>query len=105
MPIPKPRKDEPQKKFHSRCMSFLVGEGRPGNEANAICYDQWRNKEEPPEETTPLEEPHGIPVNRERESVLAGQYPEPEDIELPEGLKPRHQRSENFDLDQRLEQP
>ena len=62
-------------------------------------------KDEPTEEVTPLEEPPGLPVNRERESVLVGQYPEPEDIELPESLKPRHQRSANFDLDQRLEQP
>jgi hypothetical protein len=46
MPIPKPRANEQQGKFISRCVAFLVGEGRPQNQAAAICHEQWRGKEE-----------------------------------------------------------
>jgi len=42
MPIPTPRKGEDRDHFISRCISFLVREGDPRNQAIAICYSTWR---------------------------------------------------------------
>lgn len=44
MPIPKPRKGEKKQKFISRCIRFLVKEGRSQKQASAICYTTWRKK-------------------------------------------------------------
>lgn len=44
MPVPSPRKEEEQQEFISRCIRFLVEEGREQEQAQAICYDQWRNR-------------------------------------------------------------
>lgn len=45
MPVPEPRAGESQDDFHSRCMEFLVGEeGYEQDQANAICYRQWRSQ-------------------------------------------------------------
>ncbi len=42
MPIPKPKKDEKQKEFHSRCMSVIFDEYGL-EQGNAVCYDAWRD--------------------------------------------------------------
>lgn len=44
MPIPKPRKKEPKDKFMGRCVSFLRNEGKPNEQAVAICFSQWERK-------------------------------------------------------------
>jgi hypothetical protein len=41
MPIPTPKKKENKKKFVSRCIKFLKSEGRPKDQAAAICYTKW----------------------------------------------------------------
>jgi hypothetical protein len=42
MPIPKPKKNETYEKFIKRCMAFTAGtEGRPNDQAFAICRTQW----------------------------------------------------------------
>ena len=103
MPIPKPKPGESQSAYHSRCMSFVVEEGTPTDQANAICYQKWRDrKKESPEP----DDPHGSPVDREHEAVIPGVgYPEVPEMELPERLKPRHQRDPNAELEERLRQP
>ena len=40
MPIPVPNDGEDSKDFLSRCIGFLVGEGKPNDQAAAICYSQ-----------------------------------------------------------------
>ena len=46
MPIPKPRKDETQKDFISRCMGddIMNREYPDGSQRSAICHSQWDNK-------------------------------------------------------------
>jgi len=45
--MPTPKDGESQDEFHSRCMSKLVGdEGYDSDQANAICYKYWENKNE-----------------------------------------------------------
>lgn len=46
MPMPKPRKDETQKEFISRCMGDdTMNEDYPENDQRAaVCYTQWRNR-------------------------------------------------------------
>ena len=86
MPVPKPTSGEKQEEFIPRCMEMLIGEGRDQDQAAAICYRQWRNKEDSPADpfdTTTLgvslkETPHP-------DSVMVGQYPEFESP--PEGVK------------------
>jgi hypothetical protein len=46
MPIPKPKPNEAQGKYISRCVAFLVGEGREAAQAAAICHDLWSKKDE-----------------------------------------------------------
>lgn len=41
MPIPKPNSGEPQSTFMGRCVTFLVDEGTPQEQALAICYNQY----------------------------------------------------------------
>lgn len=41
MPIPSPNTGESRSNFIGRCVSFLVDEGRPEDQAFAICYDQY----------------------------------------------------------------
>lgn len=41
-----PRSGESQEDFHSRCMSYMVGdEGYDQDQANAICYSKWENRD------------------------------------------------------------
>jgi hypothetical protein len=41
MPIPTPKKKESKKKYISRCTKFLESEGKPKDQAAAICYTKW----------------------------------------------------------------
>lgn len=45
MPIPKPNSDESEKAFMGRCMSFLKDEGKPHEQAIAICMKSWRGED------------------------------------------------------------
>jgi hypothetical protein len=41
--MPKPRRGEGQDHFISRCVSQVVAEGRPQDQAVAICYSMWKD--------------------------------------------------------------
>ena len=43
MPIPKPKKDEKEKDFISRCMK-AIGDEYPQKQALAICYQKWNDR-------------------------------------------------------------
>lgn len=45
MPLPKPRADEDQDAFISRCMSSFPDDGTPNDQKVAICFSQWKQKE------------------------------------------------------------
>jgi hypothetical protein len=44
MPIPKINSGEKKDDYMGRCMSKLVGEGKPQEQAYAICKTEWENK-------------------------------------------------------------
>lgn len=44
MPIPTPNKLETESSFMSRCVSFVMGEGTPQEQAVAICSSQYRQE-------------------------------------------------------------
>src|SRR5512146_2151452 len=44
MPV-KPGQNEKQQDFHSRCMKQMTDEGKPQDQANAICFDMWKRRE------------------------------------------------------------
>jgi len=49
MPIPKPREDEKQDDYISRCMSddIMIKDFPDTDQRSAVCYDKWnRSKEE-----------------------------------------------------------
>lgn len=41
MPIPEPKKGEKKNAFVTRCAEFLKKEGKPKDQAYAICYTKW----------------------------------------------------------------
>lgn len=95
MPMPKPRDGEDRGAFVSRCMSFLDDEGSAMNQDQRLgaCYSQWEKSKklekiaeitDPPAMTTEFGPPRVAP-----EVVVAGHYPEFEEVELPENLKAR----------------
>ena len=43
MPIPKPNIGETQSTFMGRCVSFMIDEGKPEEQAVAICYQEYRD--------------------------------------------------------------
>ena len=43
MPIPKPRENESEDAFISRCISFLINEGYEPEQAKGIAFSQWRD--------------------------------------------------------------
>lgn len=45
MPIPTPNKNETEKDFIARCMSFLADEDRPNEQKVAMCLTSFRNKD------------------------------------------------------------
>lgn len=46
-PVPRPKKGEKKKDFHSRCMSSSVmkSEYPDTEQRNAVCFSQWRGKD------------------------------------------------------------
>jgi len=40
--MPEPRKDETKENFISRCIPYVVKEGRKQDQAAAICYSIWK---------------------------------------------------------------
>lgn len=42
--MPTPNKNESQKHFISRCVPILVDEGKGQDQAVAICYSLWKNR-------------------------------------------------------------
>ena len=42
--MPKPKKGESQKEYIGRCIPILIEEGRKQDQAVAICYSMWRNR-------------------------------------------------------------
>jgi len=50
MPIPKPRKNETEDEFMSRCMGDAVmNDEYPDNEQRAgVCHSQWENRNKKP---------------------------------------------------------
>jgi hypothetical protein len=45
MPIPKPTANQTENEYVSECIAFLIGEGKDKEQAAAICYDNWKNKD------------------------------------------------------------
>ena len=43
--MPKPGKDETQEEFIERCMPIVIGEGKDQDQAAAICYSLWRERD------------------------------------------------------------
>lgn len=44
MPVPTPTLEESQEEFMKRCITFIVDEGTPQEQAVAICTKQWEQK-------------------------------------------------------------
>lgn len=49
MPTP-PKKNETKEKFLGRCIPFLIKEGKPKDQAAAICHSMWSKKSKAGEE-------------------------------------------------------
>ena len=49
MPLPKPKPDEKEDSFISRCMAdpTMLREYKDGKQRTAVCYSQWRNRKMP----------------------------------------------------------
>jgi len=56
MPV-KPRKNETESQFMSRCIPKEIAAGHPQDQAVAICYTYWRDKKDMMEEEPP-KKPH-----------------------------------------------
>lgn len=81
MPVPGPNSGEDKQHYLSRCIALLVGEGRLQEQAAAICYDQWKNKEEDEDEHAfgvhPLDGSMSMICQRPgRDSVSSNNIPE-----------------------------
>ena len=44
MPIPRPKSDEKQSDYISRCMLALSSDNKPQNQKLAICYNAFKNE-------------------------------------------------------------
>jgi len=44
--MPKPRSSESKDDYIQRCIPILVKEGKPQDQAVAICYSMWKQKNE-----------------------------------------------------------
>jgi len=42
--MPQPNSNEDEETFMNRCIPQLIAEGRPRNQAIAICLSKWRNR-------------------------------------------------------------
>lgn len=45
--MPDPSEGETEKDFMERCVPEVVKEGKPQDQAVAICYSKWENKDKP----------------------------------------------------------
>lgn len=43
--MPKPRKNETENDFMKRCVPALISEGKEQDQAVAICYSYWKDKD------------------------------------------------------------
>lgn len=43
--MPKPKKNERKEEFIARCVPILLEEGKSKDQAVAVCYSMWENKE------------------------------------------------------------
>jgi hypothetical protein len=43
MPIPEPSSGQSENEYISECIGKLISEGKPQDQAAAICYETWRN--------------------------------------------------------------
>ena len=88
MPIPKPRSGEPKKDYISRCISFLVNEGRDSKQAAAICYDSWKNKDEQqPEEADAFDgNKNYVDLEKDKLTFLSGSFMT-EESDVPFGVE------------------
>ena len=43
MPIPEPSSGQTENEYISECIGKLISEGKPQDQAAAICYETWRN--------------------------------------------------------------
>jgi hypothetical protein len=41
-----PKADESEEEFIPRCISYMIGEGKEQDQAAAICYSKWENKDQ-----------------------------------------------------------
>jgi len=46
MPTPEPNPEEEKNKYIGRCIAFFIEEGKPQEQAAAICYRQWEKRNE-----------------------------------------------------------
>ena len=44
--MPEPTAGESKKEYIDRCIPYLVKEGKPQDQAVAICYSMWKQKRE-----------------------------------------------------------
>ncbi len=63
MPIPKPKKSESKDDYVSRCIAFLVGEGKDQEQASAIAYQQWEDRHKKKVAKTQYEFVKSIPMD------------------------------------------
>lgn len=42
--MPKPRKNESREHFMQRCVPMLIDEGKPQDQAVAVCSSIWENR-------------------------------------------------------------
>lgn len=100
MPIPTPSSGESTSDFMSRCISFLVGEGKPQDQASAICADRARESGRRLEkmEEVDLDPQHKVDLESTSHALHA--LPEPEEIDLPPNLKMDYIRE--HELERRL---
>ncbi len=63
MPVPKPKRGEKQDEYVSRTIGFLVGEGMDQEQAAAIAYQQWRDRNKKKVKKTQYEFIKSIPMD------------------------------------------
>mgnify|MGYP001564862500 CR=1 FL=1 len=61
--IPSPKKGEAKDEYVSRCIAFLVGEGKDQEQAAAIAYQQWRDRNKKKMTKTQYEFVKSIPMD------------------------------------------
>lgn len=53
--MPTPEKGETEKEFIGRCIPILIDEGKEKDQAVAICYSIWKNKDKKSEEKSTID--------------------------------------------------